>query len=100
MGVKDSSAYRHFTEALLTWHKLYQDLPASAVIKSFSWDSARLLVQSGEALDHYARQHLEDAFAHSDKELSPLRDPLSLNLGKHRWLSADREESYSDWLAR
>jgi hypothetical protein len=50
-------------------------------------------------LEDYARQHLEDALADSNKTLSPLSDPLELNLGEHRWLSVDREESYSDWLA-
>ncbi len=64
-----------------------------------SWDSAQFLVASAESLDLYARSHLADALGHSDAELWPLRDPLRLNLGEHRWLSADREESYSDWLA-
>ena len=43
--------------------------------------------------------HLQEALAGSNAELAPLGEPLRLNLGKHRWLSADREESYSDWLA-
>jgi hypothetical protein len=42
---------------------------------------------------------LQDVLARSDEQLSPLGEPLKLNLGAHRWLSADREESYSDWLA-
>jgi hypothetical protein len=64
-----------------------------------SWDSARRLVRSAELLDDYARQHLQGALARSDAQLAPLCEPLRLNLGAHRWLSADREESYSDWLA-
>lgn len=35
----------------------------------------------------------------SGEQLAPLGDPLALNVGEHRWLSEDREESYSDWLA-
>jgi hypothetical protein len=50
-------------------------------------------------LDTCARGHLQTALAASNEELAPLADPLTLNLGEHRWLSADREESYSDWLA-
>jgi hypothetical protein len=50
-------------------------------------------------LEEYASRQLKHALDGSDAELKPLRDPLGLNLGKHRWLSADREESYSDWLA-
>jgi hypothetical protein len=42
---------------------------------------------------------LQEALDSSSAELAPLGEPLKLNLGKHRWLSADREESYSDWLA-
>jgi hypothetical protein len=97
--VKASPNYSRFTEILLTWHELGRGLLASAPLESPSWDSARLLVRSAESLEDYARQHLEDALAHSDAELWPLSDPLALNLGAHRWLSADREESYSDWLA-
>jgi hypothetical protein len=50
-------------------------------------------------VDEHARLRLQDALVRSDEQLSPLGEPLNLNLGKHRWLSADREESYSDWLA-
>ena len=31
--------------------------------------------------------------------LSPLPDPLKVDLGLHKWLATAREESYSDWLA-
>ena len=71
----------------------------NAKCKHCTWDSAHLLVQSAKILHQYAQQHLQDALAGSDAELSPLSEPLKLNLGEHRWLSADREESYSDWLA-
>jgi hypothetical protein len=90
--------YSRLTKALLTWAELQRELPAKQ-LKLPSWDPAYELVRSAESLDRFARQHLEDALAHSDAALSPLRDPLALNLGAHRWLSADREESYSDWLA-
>jgi len=64
-----------------------------------SWDSAQILVQSAMILDQYSHQRLRDALANSEAQLSPLTDPLKLNLSEHRWLSMDREESYSDWLA-
>jgi hypothetical protein len=57
------------------------------------------LVQSAKALDDEAQEHLRKALDNSNAALAPLGEPLRLNLGKHRWLSADREESYSDWLA-
>src|ERR1039457_7173919 len=99
MDVEASPSYSRFAEVLLTWHGLGRGLLASAPLESTSWDSALLLIGSAKSLDEYARQHLEDALARSGAELSPLSDPLALNLGAHRWLSADREESYSDWLA-
>jgi len=99
MSVKAPPNYSHFIEVLLLWRDFQRELVANPPLKSPSWDSAHLLVRSAESLDHYARQHLEDALTQSNAELSPLRDPLALNLGGHRWLFADREESYSDWLA-
>jgi hypothetical protein len=35
----------------------------------------------------------------STRMLQPLSDPLVEDFGAHRWLRADREETYSDWLA-
>jgi len=72
---------------------------ANGSLKSASWDAAELLLQKADRLDQHARTRLHDALARSNEALSPLRDPLGLNLGTHRWLVADREESYSDWLA-
>jgi hypothetical protein len=93
--VNVSPNYDRLTHALLAWSKSH----LSEERTSPSWDSACLLVQSAKDLDEYARKHLEEALAGSDDELEPLHDPLRLNMGEHRWLSADREESYSDWLA-
>ncbi len=64
-----------------------------------AWDSAKRLIASAKLLDEHARRRLNGEMAASDAQLAPLRDPLTLNLGAHRWLSADREESNSDWLA-
>jgi hypothetical protein len=93
--VRVSPSYVRLTEMLLDWSTLH----LSAAGKSLSWDSAHLLIQNAKVLDQNARDHLQDALARSDAEFSPLADPLRLNMGAHRWLSADREESYSDWLA-
>ena len=94
-SVKVSPSYDHLTDALLAWSEFHR----SAGRKPRSWDSANLLVQGAEVLENYAREHLRKALADSEEALEPLGDPLSLNVGGHRWLSADREESYSDWLA-
>ncbi len=79
----------------MAWQKLHRSLPTGAPAKLPSWDAARPLLDLGA----YAQQRLQLALKSSDEELWPLTAPLRLNLGEHRWLSADREESYSDWLA-
>jgi hypothetical protein len=95
IGVEAPPNYDRLAGALRTWSEFH----VRPKRKPPAWDSAHLLVQGAKILDHYAQQYLQDALARSDVELSPLAEPLKLNLGEHRWLSADREESYSDWLA-
>jgi hypothetical protein len=90
--MKPPDTYGRFTQALTTWKQLRRRKPAS-------WDAARVLIDGAELLDRDVREQLHSALEYSDRELSPLRDPLRLNVGTHRWLSSDREESYSDWLA-
>jgi hypothetical protein len=92
---KTSINYDRLTEAMRIWGEFH----VGARCKFPSWDSAHLLVRGAKILDQYAQRQLQNAIAGSDAELSPLAEPLKLNLGEHRWLSADREESYSDWLA-
>src|SRR5579883_3391651 len=87
--------YVRLTEALRIW----SEFDAGTLRRFPSWDSAKLLVERAERLDQLARRRLTAVFELSEKELAPLGEPLKLNLGTHRWLSADREESYSDWLA-
>ena len=96
-----SPEYQRLTPAMLTWQRLYRMLPSKvpAVAVSPSWEPAKLLLQSAATLDAYAGQLLQSALEASNLKLAPLRDPLGLNLGAHRWLATDREESYSDWLA-
>jgi hypothetical protein len=43
-------------------------------------------------------QHLLELLEESNKRLEPFGDPLEIDFGAHRWLAADREEAYSDWL--
>jgi len=93
MGI--SPNYGRLTQALQTWREFKAHGPRSFP----SWDSAMFLVATAERLDQSARRHLTNVLAQSERRLSPLGEPLKLNLGSHRWLSADREESYSDWLA-
>jgi hypothetical protein len=42
---------------------------------------------------------LRSLLSRSGKRLHPFSDPLLANAGLNRWLRAEREEAYSDWLA-
>jgi hypothetical protein len=97
--VDTSTKCQRFTEVFLAWQRGYQRVSASRSARPASWEPASLLLQAAERLDQHARAKIEAAVKASDEALRPLRDPLNLHLGAHRWLSADREESYSDWLA-
>jgi hypothetical protein len=48
-----------------------------------------------------AAQRLDALFAKTDALYPPVCDPLRMKLGleSHRWLAAQNENSYSDWLA-
>jgi hypothetical protein len=87
----------HLTEVLRQWQDLNRRL-AARPRRLPSWGPASRLIASALKLDTKARAHLSELLDQSNRLLSPLRDPLELNLGEHRWLSVDREESYSDWL--
>jgi hypothetical protein len=90
--------YRRLADVLLQWQEMQRRIIASPQ-ELFSWDPANRLIESAGKLDDYAKKHFSQVLQGSDSQLTPLSDPLGLNFGEHRWLSKDREESYSDWLA-
>lgn len=92
------TAFDAMTRALLQWQKLNRER-VSQSLQLPSWKPALQLILAADSMDKYAQEHLAASLAESNQALLPLGDPLLLNLGKHRWLSTGREESYSDWLA-
>lgn len=55
-----------------------------------------------EVANLYAKEkfiELNDLLRESNRRLNPLEDPLKIDFGLHRWLTGEREEAYSDWLA-
>lgn len=94
-----SPNYALLAASLLEWQGFKQFYARSSIRAAPNWDAAYRILQSAKALDDYAREHLQEALRSSDDRLVPLCDPQRLNVGSHRWLSTDREESYSDWLA-
>ena len=68
---------------------------------AFQWpkDAADRLSNAGQILLEQRREFLESLLIESRERLSPLGEPLELDLGVHRRLKSEREEAYSDWLA-
>jgi hypothetical protein len=63
------------------------------------WAAVRSLINAVESYSQAHREELRRLLHQSDAKLNPLCDPLAANLGLNRWLAAEREEAYSDWLA-
>ena len=63
-----------------------------------NWDSVRRMIDVAREKLVGDRDRLRDLLDESRKRLAPLEDPFDVDLGLHRWLGAEREEAYSDWL--
>lgn len=70
-----------------------------AVRGAAAWQAVELLTKAGSRLVEAEVADLEDLLRRSNSLLAPFGDPLEIDLGAHRWLKPEREESYSDWLA-
>jgi hypothetical protein len=57
------------------------------------------MVAAAGSLFALEADRLRAVLRESGERLAPLGEPLLLDFGAHRWLSASREEAYSDWLA-
>lgn len=83
------------------WAKLADTLPREPNAE-VPLNPLRRMVAAAERDAITAGQRLGGLLAEAERTLfSGVGDPLStkLDLGSHRWLAGDREESYSDWLA-
>lgn len=68
-------------------------------VELHSWTPVRRMLEAAVADAKKTRASLSELLQRSNQSLQPLGDPLCVNLGLHRWLKQEREESYSDWLA-
>src|SRR5579859_2820346 len=82
---------------LRTWAALKPTGERPMAIRS-SWSAANRLVAAAREKLRCEAERLERLLQASRQKLRPLQDPFDLDLGLHRWLAADREEAYSDWL--
>jgi hypothetical protein len=63
-----------------------------------NWSAVDLLIEVAQPRFLEDSETLRELLKHSRDRLK-FTDPLLCDLGLHRWLAEDREESYSDWLA-
>jgi hypothetical protein len=69
-----------------------------AVERHANWQAALQLTKAArESLAGEGRR-LRLLLEESRSRLHPLEDPFDIDLGVHRWLAGEREETYSDWL--
>ncbi len=65
----------------------------------YDWSQAEKMVRVAKLWFDEQRQALDGFLRESNARLSPLSDPLTTDLGSHRWLRVERETAYSDWFA-
>jgi hypothetical protein len=85
---------RTYATQLEVWAGLSPVVPRIA-----KWVAVDGLVQAAIRYADATSSEFCALVSESDHQLSPLRDPLHLDVGLHRWLASSREEAYSDWLA-
>jgi len=64
-----------------------------------TWEPVSHMIAAASPGMQLANENLRQVFLTSDNLLDPLKDPLFLDFGAHRWLGKEREETYSDWFA-
>lgn len=63
------------------------------------WSAVNKIIRTAKPWFEEQRKALDGILRESNDRLSPLCDPLTVDLGSHRWLREERETAYSDWLA-
>jgi hypothetical protein len=86
------------SRTLEIWANLYRQGAFRTPMPPSSWQAADDLIRAAKQADGSASDDLAKALDRSNRALYPLADPLATEFSTHRWLSADREEVYSDWL--
>ncbi len=87
------------------WTKLFQLWASLGSVFQRSQSRPRFELGAGKAHDRCRAKSLKgnkkrlcDFLQESTLRFEPLEDPFDVDLGLHRWLEAEREEGYSDWL--
>jgi len=72
--------------------------PISVEREASGWDALERMCVAATNLKSSDLGAREAQLNASSARLAPLEDPFSADFGLHRWLTDEREESYSDWL--
>jgi PD-(D/E)XK nuclease superfamily len=86
-------------KALQVWAALGALLASDRHDSSLDWTPVHALIEAVKERLAVKSARLRDLLEESRRRLEYLGEPFDVNLGAHRWLSDEREEAYSDWLA-
>jgi hypothetical protein len=64
-----------------------------------SWLPVKRMISATKPILQANRAEARRLLKASNQLFAPFTDPFEMELGLHRWLSGEREEAYSDWLA-
>lgn len=80
------------------WADLWQERRTLHGASERAWEPVDQVVQAARRVWDAQASRVRALIEESNQRHRPLRDPLLIGLGLHRWLSTEREEAYSDWL--
>lgn len=80
------------------WVEFGQGLPVAEPKPMEEWKHIQEFLREGKKILASERKRMRGLLKSSCAKFRPLHDPLQAELGTHRWLAHEREESYSDWM--
>jgi hypothetical protein len=99
MRIRSHASQTEISPPLLrTWALMGAELLPSQSRDVPNWDSVRRMIDAASERFAEDGERLRYLLDESRRRLAPLADPFDIDLGLHRWLEAEREEAYSDWL--
>jgi hypothetical protein len=81
------------------WANLGKELRLANQKTAPDWWSVQKLIDAAQPILQENMDKARRLLERSNQLFAPLKDPFEIPLGLHRWLSVEREEAYSDWLA-
>ncbi len=93
-----SDGMKKWPSLLHAWAAIGVGLATVRSRRQANWGATQRLIDAARPKLAAESKRLQELMKASQKRLAPLADPLDLDMGLHRWLAAEREEAYSDWL--